>query len=806
MDIDSNPHINNGGPSTSSSPSSTAPAAAAQLPVTILTSRSFPGVSSSTRMGNVSWSEDGQCLFMTRKGVNIVTPHLATTLPPPATLVDPTVSLENPLHQLNESKRRAALASITDTGNGNGGLSDDDNQEGEGGGFLDEKDEDGEDDNAATAGKTGTGTGSGTKKLRRMRRPDNGEIRWWVTGIEVDKDGSRDDVYGWAEVGEESTAILREKEVTTRQAIWSPSNLSDIGGCLLVVLSSSMQVSVYAPRNDPYSKQWDEIADLTALTKALLPPQMTQPELTEQGMLELRTTALAWSSQPPVESMIGIDGSLLALSNRAAKLAFWSYGPQKRFKRLEVVDLRLRGGWITDIAWSQWKLEDERTCEAQLALSLTDGSIRLLHVRRSVAAYPDSDGSRSWKLEVSQPLMLDRGDKRIITSIKWIGDVLVWTKAGSVHLFADRDNQTVSWEGVRTLRLARVGNWASANGVGPCVGIHRINRDNLLIVLSSLTAHLITSFATSPTLAHPHESLKLTLGMRDVFVDQLMADPLIKARWRAAPIEPDGWTAHTAGWSEVGSWGNIGTWVTEPVNFHNLDSATEGKRAISLNVANLGKTAPAPDISFMEALQAVLDRPPRLIHISPGKVLLPYLLHLHSPAEGTAATSELLDLIKRPPPISPSATASNLSSSLWGETSLDSLRLRLVLAQWCIATFTDAAAEFKQASARVSAAIDRRLLIILIQWIGSLPEGPSNSGPTDRQFVSLLVKATKAFSDTDSNPAIQEVAHRLATQTRVLQSGGSNAEDNASSDERCPACKTEVAADGVCAKGHVWGE
>ncbi|WVF71458.1 hypothetical protein IAT40_006262 [Kwoniella sp. CBS 6097] len=805
MDVDIKDSDDNGesSPSTASlqAQSQAQTQAQEQLPVTILTSRSFPGISPSSRLGNVSWSEDGQCLFLTRKGVSIATPHLATTLPPPATLVDPNMSIENPLHQLNEAKRRAALASITGNSNGNS-LSDEEDEDAEnpyGAG-------DGEDRPGAGPGPGAGGSGSSGSKqktLRRIKRPKNGEIRWWNTGIEIDKDGSRDDVYGWAEVGEESTAVLREKEVTTRQAIWSPSNLSDIGGCLLVVLSSNMQVSVYAPRNDAYSKQWDEIADLTALTRTLLPRQATQPELTEHGMLELRTTTLAWSSHPPVESMVGIDGSLLALSNRAGKIAFWSYGPQKRFKRLGVIDLPIKGGWVVDMAWSEWDSVDKHTCEVHLALSLSDGSIRPLHIRRSVGAYPESDGSPSWKLEVSQPFMLDRGDKRTVTSIKWIQDVLVWTKAGSVHLFADRDNNTVSWEGVRTLRLERVGNWASANGLGPCVGIHRINHESVLIVLSSLTAHLITSFTTSPTLAHPHESLKLSLGMRDVFVDQLITDPLIKMRWRTATIEPEGWTAHTSGWSEVGSWGSIGTWVTEPVNFHNLDSATEGKRSISLNVANLGKAAPMPDLSVLEALQGVLDHPPKLIHVSPGKALLPYLLHIHSLADSSVAGKELLNLLNAASPTSTLSQPDNLATTLWGDAALDSLRLRLVLAQFCTTTFPDSAAEFKQALEQVSAIIDQRLLGALLRWVNGLSE-VSSAGSTDRQFLSLLVKSARTNNDVASEQLVQNIANRLTHQIAASNSGETVGGGNACWEERCPACSKEVAADGICAKGHVW--
>jgi hypothetical protein len=68
---------------------------------------------------------------------------------------------------------------------------------------------------------------------------------------------------------------MRNEEITARQAVWSPSGLSDIGGwvksrqvlavltdrsCLLAMLSSAGQLSVYTPRSDPTRVQWDEVS------------------------------------------------------------------------------------------------------------------------------------------------------------------------------------------------------------------------------------------------------------------------------------------------------------------------------------------------------------------------------------------------------------------------------------------------------------------------------------------------------------------------------------------------------------------
>ena len=51
-------------------------------------------------------------------------------------------------------------------------------------------------------------------------------------------------------------------------------------------------------------------------------------------------------------------------------------------------------------------------------------------------------------------------------------NILIWTKPGSVHLYARKRTTDIHWEGLRTVRLVRVGNWASANALGCCTGEH----------------------------------------------------------------------------------------------------------------------------------------------------------------------------------------------------------------------------------------------------------------------------------------------------------------------------------------------
>nr|XP_018263108.1 uncharacterized protein I303_04599 [Kwoniella dejecticola CBS 10117]OBR85266.1 hypothetical protein I303_04599 [Kwoniella dejecticola CBS 10117] len=749
------------------------------VPPTILATRAFPGILPSTSHHNVAWNDDGQCLFITKKGVNIVTPYLTTTLAPPPTLIDPSLSLENPSSIVHESRRKAALA-----------LAGEDDASDE------EPLEEAMDDGLNGSEKKDKGKG-------KMRRPINGEIRFWSTGIEVDRDGKRNEIYGWNDVGGEYayiSTVITEKEATTRQAIWSPSGLSDLGGSLLVVLSSSMQVSVYAPRNDPYTKQWDEIADLTSITRTSLPSTSTQAGLSVANNLRMRTMCLQWSAHVPLPSMFGIDGSILALSNRAGGITFWSYGHEKRFRQIDAAQI-CDVGWVTDMAWSSWKVLDDKTCEAHLAMSLTDGSIRLVSVRRN--AETDTSGQKVWELRIQDLWIIDKGDKRHISSVRWIEDVLIWTKSGTVHLYAPEENGTVQWNGIVNLRLERVGNWAGANALGPCVGINRANRETVVVTLSSLTTHMITDFTTSPTIAHPHDSLRTALAFRDIFEDHLQADPLITTRFRSVELKPEGWTANTSGWTSLG-WGGVGTWVTEPMSFHTLDSATEGKRSMTLVLGNIGKAGPASDPPLIEALNEVLRNPPDLLRQSSGRILMPYLLHTLSLKDPQPIGEKLLSLLS-PVPASQSESKGDAQTTLvdrlWCQKHLATLRFQSVLASWCEITFPSLSDRFRQTNTALMTSIIASLLQILLQWCSkNLATG--KLGNLDRQFIDQIIKAAHQVSDDASHEMsklIGEVSEKL---------GGVAARDahQEETEERCPACKTEVGSTGVCAKGHAWCE
>lgn len=79
------------------------------------------------------------------------------------------------------------------------------------------------------------------------------------------------------------------------------------------------------------------------------------------GMLRVRATAMEWSPPLPLPSMVGIDGSLLAIANRAGGIDFWACGSDRQFSR--VADVYLPKPWAADVTWTQWKTVNATDCE-----------------------------------------------------------------------------------------------------------------------------------------------------------------------------------------------------------------------------------------------------------------------------------------------------------------------------------------------------------------------------------------------------------------------------------------------------------
>lgn len=109
------------------------------------------------------------------------------------------------------------------------------------------------------------------------------------------------------------------------------------------------------------------------------------------------------------------------------------YGPEKRFYRVAFIHVPIPTGWASNLTWSDWRQVDQHTCEsrrmydrstdliisgqASLAFSTTDGGVGTVDVRQTVVTLPD--GTKVIETMTSQSNMIDGGDRRQITAVRW---------------------------------------------------------------------------------------------------------------------------------------------------------------------------------------------------------------------------------------------------------------------------------------------------------------------------------------------------------------------------------------------------
>jgi hypothetical protein len=74
---------------------------------------------------------------------------------------------------------------------------------------------------------------------------------------------------------------------------------------------------------EPYATTNHQIADLTYTMRQLLDQVHTAKTLSVRGMLEMKTSGMAWSESVPLSSEQGQSGGVLAIANRAGMVALW---------------------------------------------------------------------------------------------------------------------------------------------------------------------------------------------------------------------------------------------------------------------------------------------------------------------------------------------------------------------------------------------------------------------------------------------------------------------------------------------------
>ncbi|RXK38303.1 hypothetical protein M231_04476 [Tremella mesenterica] len=500
---------------------------------------------------------------------------------------------------------------------------------------------------------------------------------------------------------------------------------------------------------------------------------------------------MSWSKAVPLPSTVGLDGSLLAIADRAGYVAFWTYGEDRRFHR-EYYE-QISDDWPSHLAWSDWRQVDDYTCEADLAMSLTDGSVMLLPMQRNF-----DPEMRRWTLELGEVQSVSTQDKRVLTAIRWIDDLLVWTKSSTVHFWSRTRTPHRQWDGLRQVTLHRIGDWAGANSLFPCIGIQSIADNSILVTLSNLSTHLIEHINTEPTLASPQRVYDLTLSMRDVFLETLGGPYTLQN------LDTQSLTASTAGWAGLG--GHMAIWASEAINFHNQFTVTEAKRRTVLTLTDFGSALPQGGRSVREQLVQILEGSPRLLDRSPTAIFAPLTLRITAEPRTSGVINTIIETLSaRATSIVPTPSMlrrDDLRRLLWSSTELNARRLEVVLLYWLMSFYPERKTDLSKLLSDASRDIDQNFVASLIMWVAPHMEGYQEISPTskDYQFLRLLVKASYDVI-VDMNSLTDDIITISSTTGMGTESERQEVKD------LCPVCGegVEPIEEGyACSKGHEW--
>ncbi|KAI6010591.1 transcription factor IIIC subunit delta N-term-domain-containing protein [Pisolithus marmoratus] len=351
-------------------------------------------------------------------------------------------------------------------------------------------------------------------------------LGWYKTMIDI----SSLPVRVWAEISDSWGALsLGSLDVSVQAVACSPSGLSSYGRCVLAVLNTNMEVTLWEGTKNHLKGEWCMIDNVTDH----LVDAIASNGAAHQEVLNAQTTCIAWSAQPDfgISPAPLLDASLLATGSRAGSITLRrfsrSLGERGQPTTTVVAKLEMCERWITQLAWSQWAVSGATKCTAILAYAMSDGGIGLLQVSQTLeaAVSPDAfiydyDVERHVRVDI-EPFrdLAILPDKRAITTMRWVdvpgrNAILVASKAGTVHLYSlppfslpppsplpyPSICSLTHWYGSKCLFVQIQQTSAGSSSLSPVSGLfYARDRDALLLALTDGSVHAILGFSSEPT-------------------------------------------------------------------------------------------------------------------------------------------------------------------------------------------------------------------------------------------------------------------------------------------------------------------
>ncbi|KZT70773.1 hypothetical protein DAEQUDRAFT_810373 [Daedalea quercina L-15889] len=639
-------------------------------------------------------------------------------------------------------------------------------------------------------------------------------IGWLRTMIGIDKTLA----YQWpADCQEWGAVALGSLDQGFRAVTSSPSNLSGDASCLLVVLNSNMELTLWGPVKNFLTGEWTKLVDVTAVLRAHFTVDVDSALV---NVLRAQSTCIEWSSQADfgLAPMPRLDGSLLAVGNRAGSVSFLRFcgNADGSWEVGCAATVPLADRWVTHVAWSSWKQRQSGRCEASLACGIADGSAIVLRVVQTLRPEASPPGFvPNYSVHVSFEALDSRpaeSDGRGLTCMKWTElspdlDMLVYSKPGKLYLWSWPSNGLTP--SLRTIALRAQQLSVGSSALTPVVGIeHAHSEDALVVSLADGSFHLVHDISGK----RPHAASPDNLRLSSIQLSRA-------ARSAFAAAEPESTTEKDVN----RNYGMISfdgcawfAWLHESCRPTDFSYKHDARHNCMLVVARLW------DIEWENHLLSTVQHLITNVRTGEGKsplsLLRPAMLYLQDRKALGRICGRLLGILKQTPlpsdvfshSVSPDFSSAipevrqgiirSLGAYLFGSDALLTLRLRLLITDLCARTaeLDHDRQAFAEISAQCNSQIQSRVQTAVLHHILTVLPALTEAD------VPFTLRMVARACLPGSHPDVVEDAHELSTK---LGPRATNTDPSAQN-EPCPACQAPIPfqepAIAECPHGHVW--
>ncbi|KAK7031634.1 transcription factor IIIC subunit delta N-term-domain-containing protein [Favolaschia claudopus] len=641
-------------------------------------------------------------------------------------------------------------------------------------------------------------------------------IKWYSTMI----DFNLRDVCYWPAGSQDWGALsLGSMDVGLRAISCSPGNLTENGGCVVAILTSNMDVSLWHAVKDRIKGEWLKICEVTPLIMEFVSRESHSK--TEQT-LRSQVTSLLWSSHADFgatrASSVGTRGGTLILLR------------YKNSSLEPVATVKVSDEWITHVAFSPWTAHEACKSEAAIAFAAADGSVGLVTVIQTLSSTPTASGFflnygietcvEKTESAVFQP------DKMGVTALSWISfpnqRILVRATPGVIALWA-APSTNLRWFGSRSLRLCTQDLSVGSSSFQPVTGLHYVRQEDALFVsLFDGSIHVINSVSAEPKLSDASMNLDgniqtspaLSSLLRSVFVGSTKTKISNSDMSRVSGMIPCDERYSVAAW--VYEW-------AQPANFEYKydvlhESTLVGKRIKIFSAARI--CDPPTSDMILHELSTILTAAKASSGSTPLKLLRPIFLHAKDIIQRQPDVIKILLADVDNQPLSGEETPAwlgdlnsefrldfrrSLKQSLYGCNALLSLRLRLCMAEfsWRHTAEQSQRENYNEVAQQLLRTISFTILSTIARHATAVV-----SCLTENDIPFLMRIALQA---SQSNVPVE-----LASNARSLIAGLESHIPSFSTEnyqkqamqETCPACGLMIwlddGSEGTCSRGHSW--